>query len=50
MNQAYNEKKIPDKKYYHNPLIKNEYGWTVALLLADNGIIPPECWNHKPEL
>ena len=23
---------------------------TVAMHLAIKGIIPPQCWNHKPEL
>ena len=40
MHQVYIEKKIPDKKYYHNPNITNDNGWTVAMILASNGIIP----------
>ena len=35
-------KKIPDKKDYHDPNIKDEYGKTVAMKLAFNGIIPPK--------
>ena len=42
MHQVYIEKKIPDKKYYHNPNITNGYGQTVAMDLASNGIIPPK--------
>lgn len=25
-------------------------GWTVAMLLANNGIIPPKEWEHNPNL
>ena len=42
MHQAYDEKKIPDNKYYHNPIFGNNNKWTVAMDLASNGIIPPK--------
>ena len=35
---------MPDKKYYHDPNIVSESGWTVAMHLANNGIIPPKQW------
>ena len=28
----------------------SESGWTVAMDLANNGIIPPKQWHHKPEI
>ena len=37
---------IPPKELYHTPTICDEYGWTVAMFLADNGIIPPKEWQH----
>ena len=40
MRQAHYNKKIPDKKDYHNPNITDRYGNTVAMYLASNGIIP----------
>lgn len=33
---------IPSDKYQHNPTLKNKDGYTVALLLAEKGIIPPK--------
>lgn len=33
---------IPDKAWEHDPLLKNEDGETVALILAKKGIIPPK--------
>ena len=42
MKQAHYNEKIPDKKDYHNPNITDEYGLTVAMALASNGIIPPK--------
>ena len=41
---------MPDKKYYHNPNIVSDYGWTVAMLLANKGIVPPKEWEHKADL
>ena len=35
---------IPTEQFYHNPNIKDEYGFTVAHHLADKGIIPPNEW------
>ena len=32
-------KEIPEE-WYHDPNIKNKYGYTVALYQARNGIIP----------
>lgn len=29
---------IPDKKSYHDPSLKNNYGETVAMLLASKGL------------
>ena len=26
------------------------YGYTIAMLLASNGVIPSQEWEHKPEL
>ena len=42
MKQAYHDGKIPDKKYYHNPIITDKEGNTVAMILALNNIIPPK--------
>ena len=35
-------KMIPPKEWEHDPQIRTKSGWTVALNLADNGIIPPK--------
>ena len=35
-------KTIPDKYWNHDPKIQNDYGDTVAIKLAKEGIIPPE--------
>lgn len=36
-----NSKKIPPKEWHHDPLMKNSKNQTVAMRLADNGIVPP---------
>lgn len=36
--------------WHHRPDIQDRRGNTVALYLAKNGVIPPEYWNHDPEL
>lgn len=46
---AFEGKDIP-KEYYHDPEIRNNNGWTVALILASNGITPDECWQHDKYL
>ena len=38
--------KIPNKLWYHNPLIKTSGGNTVAMELAYNGFISPKYWEH----
>lgn len=35
---------IPSEKYIHNPSLQNNEGYTVAMYLAANGIIPPKEW------
>ena len=35
-----------DKSLLHDPLYKNKEGSTVAIILAYNGIIPPDIWMH----
>ena len=35
---------IPPKIIHQNPELKNKYSYTVAMLLAKNGIIPPKEW------
>ncbi len=30
--------------FYHDPNLKNRYGNTVAMILADNKIMPPKEW------
>ena len=35
---------FPPKEYYHSPTLCGEYGETVAMILADNGIIPSKEW------
>ena len=32
----------PPKQWYHNPEIQNKNGWTVAMSLAYNNIVPPK--------
>ena len=44
---AYNDIEIPDQ-WKHNPSLTNEYDNTVALILANNGIISPKEWYHYP--
>lgn len=33
---------------FHNPVIGNKYGKTVAMLLADREIVSPKEWEHDP--
>ena len=40
---------IPDN-IEHNPDERNEDGLTVAMILAEKGIIPPKEWYHNPLL
>ena len=35
---------IPDKRYQHDPNLKNKEGNTVCFYLWDNGIEVPEEW------
>ena len=42
MNQVFKEKKIPDKRFYHDPTIRDNDNWTVAMYLVYNSIIPPK--------
>ena len=42
---------LPPKEWQHDPNIKNNYGETVAMILASKGILPPKEWliyNNKP--
>ena len=39
---SYNCKKIPEQCWNHDPELKDNKGWTVAMNLAYNGIIPPK--------
>ena len=34
------------KPLLHNPTLTNNMGYTVALLLASKGIVPPKEWEH----
>lgn len=38
--------KIPDEKDYHDPVFKNIYGETIAMILINKGIMPPKEWEH----
>lgn len=38
---------IPPDIWYHDVLLKNNYGETVALILADNWIVPDKKWSHN---
>ena len=49
MHMAYN-RIIPPKEWYHDPLLRNDYGETVGLVLAFHGIIPSEHWMHDINL
>ena len=50
INYTLYRKKIPPKEFHHSPDLQNNYGDTVAMLLAWNGIIPPKEWYHSQEL
>lgn len=41
---------IIPKDEFHDPYISNSNGNTVAMLLAQKGIRPPEKWRHIPTL
>ena len=43
MRLAFN-KVIPPREWYHDPTLKESLGYTVAMYLADKGIIPPKEW------
>lgn len=34
-------------QWYHDPKLKNKYGYTVALYYARNGKVPNKCWYHN---
>lgn len=42
--------KITDipKQWRHDKYLTNKWGQTVAMIYADNGIIPPKEWEHFP--
>ena len=40
----------PQKPVNVDPEYDCGYGWTVAMLLAYNGIIPPKEWIHDPNI
>ena len=42
MQQIVDENTLPDKKYYHDKITMDSYGWTVAMYLANIGIVPPK--------
>lgn len=35
---------IPDKYWIHDPELQDDDGYTVAMLLAINNVIPPKEW------
>ena len=37
---------IPLEQWYHYTTVTDKYGYTVALYLAKNGIVPPNYWQH----
>ena len=41
---------IPPKEWYHNPNIKNNYGWTVAHCLKLNNLPVPNEWYDDKEM
>ena len=50
MYLAFHKINIP-VEWQHNPyMFEYTNGNTVAMYLASNGIIPSECWNHKPDI
>ena len=46
---AYNNMNIPIE-WYHDPVITDENGKTVAMYLGKQGIIPDIVWQHDPLL
>ena len=34
------------QEWHHSPTLRDEDGYTVAILLAHRGIIPPKEWLH----
>lgn len=41
---------IPPKIFHHDPEMRDKYDCTVAMLLAANGMIPPQEWTHSSQL
>ena len=39
---------LPPKQWFHNPQRKNKLRKTVAVILIENGIIPPIEWCYDP--
>ena len=37
---------IPSNIWRHHPMKRDAYNNTVAMLLAQNGIIPPDEWHY----
>lgn len=35
---------IPPREWHHNPTLRDNHDWTVAMWLAYRGIIPPKEW------
>ena len=33
---------VPDEHWNHNPNVANKNGWTVAMYLANKGVMPPK--------
>ena len=42
--------KIPKKTLCHSSSLANWNGDTVAMLLAENKIVPPDDWFHNPNI
>ena len=38
------------RRWYHDPNRQSSHGLTVAMYYAKNGIIPPNRWQHEPDL
>ena len=42
---------IPPKEWYHNPALKDNNGWTTAMVIANFcRQVPDNHWNHNPNL
>ena len=41
---------IPPKEWLHDPILKNDFEDTVAMILSCEGVIPPKEWYHDPIL